>query len=631
MSALAGIVRLNRAPVTQDQLERMAQSVAYIETDSVSRWRHAEVGLLHFKLATTPEALDEVQPLEDRESGLVVMIDGRLDNRDELLRLLGPAGGLDRHAGDCAIVLQLYKRFGQECTRHLVGDYTLAVWERQRHVFFCARSPLGWRPFLWYADATTFAFATEPRALVDGLALPRRLNEGVLGEFLASRFVAQTETLWQNIQRLPPGSAIEVCEGKLRQWHWHRHVETEGVADEDDAAHRFLQHFDEGLLACMRSSTEVAAHLSGGLDSSSVICRAEQLYQAGSAPRRLHPFSVRYFGESHDEGEWIEAVEAQAGLTSHTISPGGYDWDRARAWCEETLQLPLRPNVLGTCIGTYNQVRNLGMRVLLTGEGGDDWLRGSQAHWPDLLRQGRLRQLWREAVTLGSGPSQLRRIARMVRNSVGPLAFSSYRDRVLRPYFQFSHETPSWLRPEWAGRIGLRERWQADEAPVNFASLARQERFRRYTFARPHVNVDNVLTLAAKKGVELRHPFHDLRLTRYLVNMPGDLLLRGTERKYLLRRAMRGILPEKVRCRPDKGDLSKPIIDALETYFSEVKVKDLLCVQAGWVDPAPIARAYEDNLAWYRGGCKGPWPEMPLNPVWPVVAADIWLKHALKV
>lgn len=628
MSALAGIVRLDRAPVSSEQLEGMARAVAYIQTDRIGRWRHGEAGLLHFSLATTPEATSDLQPLEDGEAGLVAVLDGRLDNRDELLRLLGPDVGLDRCAGDGAILLQLYRKFGRACPSYLVGDYAFAIWEPRQRRLFCARSPLGWRPLLWYADAKTFAFATEPRALMEGLGLARRVNEGALGEFLSMRFVSQTETLWQGVCRLPPGGAIAVDDGTLRQWHWHNHVPTEPVVDEAEATQRLLEHFDTGLLACMRSSTPIAAHLSGGLDSSSIVCRAEQLLRTGVTDRALHPMSVRFPGESYDEGEWIEAVEAHAGVATTTIVPGAYSWDKARAWSAETLQLPLRPNVLGTCIGSFNLARAQGMRVLLTGEGGDDWLRGSWAHWPDLLAQGQLSHLWQEAVTQGFGPLP-NRLFRLVRDGAGPLLFTSRRDRILRPNLQFAHAPPPWLQADWAARIGLRERWQADQAPFKLDSLAAQQRFARYTFARPHVNVDNVLTLAAQKGIELRHPFHDLRLTRYLMDLPGGMLMRGRERKYILRQAMRGILPEKVRTRQSKGDLSKPYVDALEAYFAQVPVEKLLCVEAGWVDPSEIRRSFQTNLAWYRSGCKGAWPSAPLNPVWSVVAADIWLRSAL--
>lgn len=632
MSAVAGVIRLDRAAVAAEQLEHMARAVDYIETDAIGRWLRGEAGLLHFKLATTPEAVAEQQPVEDTAADLVVMLDGRLDNRDELLRLLGPAGMLDRGAGDGAILLQLYRTFGRDTPSHLVGDYAFIVWEPRRRRLFCARSPLGWRPLLWYADATTFAFSTEPKALIEGLKLPRRLNEAALGEFLSMRFVSQTETLWQGIHRLPPGSAIQVDNGKISQWHWHHHISTETFAcdDEEEAAERFLQLFDGGLLACLRSSTRIAAHLSGGLDSSSIVCRARQLLDSGRTDRELHPISVRFPGESHDEGEWITAVEAHAGVTTTTLVPGDYGWEEAMAWCAETLQLPLRPNVLGTGIGSLNFARAQGMRVLLTGEGGDDWLRGSRAHWPDLLANGHVRQLWREAVTYGPGPLP-NRLVRMARESAGPLLLPGRRDQILYPHLQFSHLAPPWLRPGWATKIGLHERWQAVRAPVQLTSLAAQQRFARYTMARPHVNVDNVLTLAAQKGIELRHPFHDLRLTRYLMDIPGGLLLRGKERKYLLRCAMRGILPEKVRTRQSKGDLSKPYVDALENYLAQVPVHKLVCAEAGWVDPAEISRYFQINLAWYRGGCNGPVPREPLSPVWSVVAADVWLRSAMGI
>jgi asparagine synthase (glutamine-hydrolysing) len=629
MSAIAGLLLLDGANLEDHRLTGLVSSTSHVCADTTGVWHEGPVGLLHFNLVTTPQAQAERQPLIDRETGLVVLLDGRLDNRPELLMKCGRAAGLADTCGDAQLLLELFKKYGQDLVQQLVGDYSLVIWQSRTRQLFCARSPVGWRPFLWYMNDTLFAFATEPRTLIEGLGLERRLNEGALGEFLSMRFTSQTETLWRGIYRLPPGAAMTIEQGKMRSWHWHGGPFPESSLSEEEASQRFRELFDQSLEACMRSSTDVAAHLSGGLDSSTVVCRSLELFRAGRLERPVYPLSARFPGEMHDESEWSEAVESHTGLTSMIVQPRPYVWDRARQWCATTLHLPLRPNVLSTIIGSCEQLQACGMRVLLTGEGGDDWLRGSHGHWPDLVREGKLRQVWQE--TFSPRADYARRLKYFVTEGVAPLVLSSQRERLLRPHLQFSYSPPPWLRSEWARKIGLCERWRSDVPPMQLDTFSQQQRSFRYTAARPHVNVDNVLCMAAGKGVELRHPFHDLRLTHYLMGVPGGMLLRNGERKYLLRQAMRGTLPEKVRTRQTKADLSPPFVDALEEFFRETSVEELQCVKQGWVDGAYITRAFETNRRWYRSDRSRKWPTEVLGPVWSAVATEIWLREALKV
>lgn len=630
MSAIAGILLLDGAYLDEQRLNRLVAATSHICADTTGTWHGGPSGLVHFNLVTTPQARHEHQPLLDKEAGLAVLLDGRIDNRPELLAKLGCAAGLDHSCGDGALLLALFRKYGIDSVQHLVGDYSLAVWQSRTRQLFCARSPLGWRPFLWHMNNSLFAFATEPRTLIEGLGLERRLNEGALGEFLSMRFTSQTETMWRDIYRLPPGAAMLVENGNVRGWNWHDGPFPESSLSEEEACQNFRELFDQSLEACMRSSTEVAAHLSGGLDSSSVVCRSMELFRAGLLERPVHPLSARFPGEMHDESEWSEAVEAHAGVESIIVMPRPYSWEHAARWCATTLHLPLRPNVLSTVIGSCEQMQARGMRVLLTGEGGDDWLRGSHAHWPDLLRNGKISQLWREALVQGQS-DYARKLKRLIFEGVLPLLLASHRDRLMRPHLQFSHSAPPWLRPEWARNIGLSERWCSDTAPMQLDTFYQQQRSFRYTAARPHVNIDNVLCLAAKKGVELRHPFHDLRLTHFLMGVPGNMLLRNDERKYLLRQAMRGTLPEMVRTRQTKADFGPPFVDAVEAFLTTTAVEELFCVRMGWVDGAYIARAFETNRDWYRSDRTRRWPTESFGPVWSVVAAEIWLQEALKI
>jgi len=628
MSGLAGCISLDGAPVDPEVARRLAESTPYLGPDGADVWCDGAAALVRFRHATTPQAVGERQPIVDERAGLVVCLDGRFDNRSDLLDALRD-DALDSSAGDAALLLALYARYAERCVDHLVGDYAFAVWQPRARRLFCARSPVGWRPLCWWSGRGRLGFATEPKALVEALAIDRRLNEGAIAEYLSLRFTTQTDTFWQDVHRLAPGSALSAEDGRVRVWHWHTGPFSE-TSHLDEAAHcaTFRRLFDQAIVATLRSSTAVAAHLSGGLDSSSIVCRATGLHRAGLVDRPVRPVSARFPGELQDETDWSLAVEAHAGVEASVVTAGPYDWDRAADWSARTWQLPLRPNVLGTYVATCKRLRADGIRVLLTGEGGDDWLRGSHAHWPDLVRRGDLRQLLREGVAAYAGRSSVWRLRSVLSESVGPLVSRPRRDRVIRPHLDFSHAAPEWVSAEWAGRVGLQDRWRLDRLPVNLGSTWQEQRYGIYTLARRHINVDNVLSFAAAQGVELRHPFHDRRLTEYLMAAPGDLFLRGSGRKHLLREAMRGVLPETVRTRSTKADFSTPFIDALDRKSDE-DLGTLQVVRRGWVDGRRLIEYRSAYRRWTeRGRPLAEWPNEPIAPVWAAAALDLWLTRA---
>jgi asparagine synthase (glutamine-hydrolysing) len=630
MSGLAGFVSLNGAPVAEDVLNRMAIASRYLAADGARTWNSAEAGLIRFASWTTPEAVNEQQPLRDTLTGCVICFDGRIDNREELFLKLDRLVELDRGAPDCAVVLALFGQFGEDCLSLLVGDYVLAIWQPAEHRLFCARSPLGWRPFQWYCDAKVFAFASDAKALIDGLQLGHRLNEGAIGEFLSMYFQTPTETFWQDIYRLPPGAALRVENGRIHSWHWHRgpFADLSNLPD-DELIAGFQALFDQSIAACMRSSTEVSAHLSGGLDSSSIVCRAVELHRAGKIDTLVRPISARYPGEPYDESEWSGAVEEHLGINASIVTVDPYNWDLAAEWCAETYHLPLRPNTLGAAVSTCRCMRDNGSRVLLTGEGGDDWLAGSLAHWPDLLRQGQIRRLWCEGLNRGGSRSFSRTLASVVFRGAGPWVFPRMRRQLTVPHLKASSSVPDWIQPEWAAKIGLDERKLANHAPARFKSLAQQQRYARYNAARHYVNLENVIAFAASRGIEMRHPLHDLRLTTFIMGVPGSILLRNGEKKYLLRRAMRGTLPEKVRSRRSKADFTALVARAVSDAFRERDPERLLSVRLGWVEGSAIRQIFSEFRSWVEAGGLGPAPDSHLGAVWSSLAIDLWLRNVV--
>lgn len=628
MSGIAGVVHTDGRPVEIAMLDAMVQATPHLGTDGAPTWHDGPAGLVRFALATTPEAVGEHQPLTDPASGMTIAFDGRLDNRAELLRLLG-ADAPPATAADCAIVLAAHVRLGDAFTGRLTGDYALAIWDPGRRRLFCARSPLGWRPFLWTFQGGRLAFATEPVTLIRGLGLERRINEGAIGEHLSARFVTETETLWEGIARLPQGHALTLENGHIRTWCWHTGP-FEDLSRLSDADHieRFKALFDQALVAVLRSAGPVASHLSGGLDSSAVVCRTRELFDAGRVDRMVVPFSARFPGEISDEGEWIAAVEAHAGVESTSVHGGLFDSAEAARWCAATLHLPLRPNTSGVLVSVAQQMNDRGIRVLLSGEGGDDWMNGSRAHWPDMVMRGRWLTLLREGLSADPGAHLIRRVRALLAEGLGPVLSARRRARTLRPHLDFELTAPPWIVPEWAERAHLADRWRNAPQTPPLSHFAHSQRYQAYALARRHVNVDNGVAFAASRGIELRHPLHDLRITRFMMGAAGSMLRRGRTKKHLLREAMRGTLPELVRTRTTKANIGPPVIDAVTARLVERPIRELRCVRLGWVDAARLEQYQAAHEAWRRERTVGNIPALPYGPVWNAIAIDLWLEHA---
>lgn len=629
MSGIAGAVFQDGRDMSDAVLAGMANSASSRGFDGVTRWFSGPAGLIRFHHATTPEAIGERQPLTGA-SGASIAFDGRLDNRQALLALLGESGPPLAQAPDVALALALFEQLGERFLNTLVGDWALAIWQPGARRLFCARSPMGWRPFLWCFENGVFGFATEPRALVVGLGLARRLNEGAIGEMIAARFVTNTETFWGGIHRLCQGGALTIENGRIRTWQWHvgPFKDLSRLTDEDHVE-RFRELLDTALVASMRSNAGVTSHLSGGLDSSTVVARLTELYRAGQVDRQVQAISARFPGEGQDETEWSRAVETHLGITARVTGADPYPLDAARQWCADSLQLPLRPNIHDTTTAAFRMLRENGERVLLTGEGGDDWMAGNFGYLPDMLKRGDLIGLFREAMTQFPDRPPLKRLRRTAFLAAAPLLSRSYRARFVRPHLVFDTPMPDWIRPQWAAKIGLAERWRDTPPLVDPPGFAQKQRYAVFAHARRHIAHDTLLAYAEHQGVEMRHPLHDLRLAEFFMGASGRMLRRNGAKKHILREAMRGTLPEKVRTRQDKAIFITSLIDAIDARFDECPPQRLLPVQLGWVDGNRLQEMFAPAREWRRsGGDTRTLSRARLGPVWFIVAMDMWLEHA---
>ncbi len=209
MSGIAGIIHFDGRPVEPGQVEAMTAAMHYRGPDGINHWRRGNVALGQCMLRTTPESLEETQPLTNEDESLVLVMDGRVDNWEELRRELLGKGAVLRTRADAELVLRAYEVWGEDCADRIIGECVFFIWDARQQRLFGARDAAGTRHFYYHQGKGWFAFASEIKGLL-ALPIERRLNESRLLDYLVEEFDRDDEvgTFYQGILRLPAGHAM---------------------------------------------------------------------------------------------------------------------------------------------------------------------------------------------------------------------------------------------------------------------------------------------------------------------------------------------------------------------------------------------------------------------------------------
>ena len=615
MSAIAGIYFLDGRFVTPADLERMSERLAHRGPDGQAFWHKGPVGLVHRMLWTTPESLHERLPLVDVAGDVVLTADARIDNRDELVKALRLTGRAADEVTDSELILSAYSEWGERCPERLLGDFAFVIWDAKKQRIFCARDPMGVKPFYYHHTASLFVFASEIKALHCLPQVPRFLNEVRIADHLVGLFEDRAITFYKDIFRLPAAHSMIVDrEGEPRLCrYWVLDTSREvRLSSDDEYAGAFRDLFTEAVRCRARSAFPVGSTLSGGLDSSSVACTARAVLAAeGKQP--LHTFSAIFPGLPEkvlpliDERRYMGAVLDMGGFVPHYVHADRLSpladindvlWHMDEAF--------LAPN-LYMHWALYRSAHEHGVRVFLDGLDGDTTVSHGYGYLTELAATGRWPTLVREATAL-AGKSHAPYTPRRVIWEFGlrPLVPESIVQAWRRLH---GRVRPPWgmdavIKPAFARRVGLEERARA--LLHESSRLAHTERERHHQGLTTGL-YQHALELADKASaafsVAARYPFFDRRLMEFCLALPPDQKLHQGQTRAILHRAMNGTLPPEVLARFTKANLSpnfmfrlldhdRPILDAV--------VADAPRMIGEYVDVALLGAAYhrytEQNL-----------------------------------
>ncbi|HET7230972.1 MAG TPA: asparagine synthase-related protein [Longimicrobium sp.] len=527
--------------------------------------------------STEPGAL---RPLLARHGALLAAGDARLDNRAEVAAWGGVrADG----ASDLALVAAAVAARGPACLGQVLGDFAVVLWDEASGTLTAARDAFGVKPLFMALCGGVLRLASRAAAL-GGEAL----DEEWAADFLAGAMVTPGRTVWAGVQAVPPGTTLTWRGGapSLRRFWEAAAIEPAAAVDEREAAGTFRALFHEAVRVRTEGGVPVWSQLSGGLDSSSVVCVAQALAREGKGPGLAGTLTLADTLGDGDERRFSDAVASHAGVRNEAVvDPWAWQDDgMAPALADEP-----RPHFpfWARDRAMVALVRRAGGRVLLSGQGPDHYLSGNMGFVADQLAAGQvgaaLGGLVRFAVA--SRQSFWTGLGRHGIDPFLPAALKARRARAGEPL-------PAWIDPGFARRmemerrLPLARRLAAPRAGSRFAHQVALE-------------LDGLSAMlergAFQDGIEMRYPFLHRPLVEHALRLPPSMRIRPGGGKHVLREAMRGILPEVVRARRRKGGIDARVLWALqrERPRLDALLRDPELARRGWVSAAGLRAAVE--------------------------------------
>ena len=573
MSVQFGKVNLDGKPVDPKDLEQVRPVLAPYGPDGEGSICKNNVGLLYRAFYTTKESNLEHQP-HISPSGAIIIWDGRLDNRDDLIREL--ADPFSSSSSDLAIVCAAYQYWSKDTFAKLIGDWAVSIWDPRSQELILAKDFLGTRQLHYTAaaDQVTWCTILDPLVLCAGHAFG--LEKEYIAGFLSS-FPATHITPYVGINSVPASSFVCLSRGRqtiTKYWDFDPDKRICYRKDGEYEEH-FRSVFAQSIRRRLRSNSPVLAELSGGMDSSSIVCMADLIVRGSTESPRLD--TVSYYNDSEpnwNERPFFMKVEEQRGrvgchidVASQSEAHVQFDPGRLAATPAE-----IRPNCraarqFSALLTSQNN------RVVLSGTGGDETMGGVPTPTPelaDLLVKCRLREL----------ASRLKAWALNKRKPWIHLLFETIgcfvpHSPVGVPIY---HRPPVWLQSVFARNYRnaltpCRRRLTLFGALPSFQeNMIALDILRRQIACR---------SLPEEPAYEIRYPYLDRDFLEFAYSIPREQLIRPGQRRSLMRRALRGIVPDAVINRKRKAFVARePRVAISSDWATCVELSNVMVTEA---------------------------------------------------
>jgi len=553
MCGISGFVLQGRYKGCSNLLRSMANVIShrgpddegFLEAQTSSG--EFSVGLAHRRLSIIDLGSGH-QPIGNEDGSVQIVFNGEIYNFQSLRDELIDRGHQFKTASDTETIVHAYEEYGDRCVEHLRGMFAFAIWDAKRDRLFLARDRFGKKPLFLYHANNTFLFASEIKSILQFPEFKRDVDRQAVWEYLSYRYVPGPRTLFQGVKKLQPGSCAVWEKGALTEWSYYTPPDcSPGDVDvvSGDIVGSFLEQLEEAVSIRMVSDVPFGAFLSGGIDSSAIVGLMSR-----HSEHPVKTFSVGFSEAEYSELRYAKTIANQFKTEHHELT---VSQDNLMDELPGLVRFRDAPVAEPSDIPIYllSVEARKTVKMVLTGEGSDEFLGGYPKHVferyaeayqriPRALRSGLFEPL------VHALPYKFRRAKTAMHN----MGLDEWQDRMARWFGALSSKERDLL-------IAFRPGDSSASSSVSYCQQGNSALRKILCFDQTSWLPDNLLergdrmTMAA--SLEARMPFMDHELAAFASSLPDKYRVRGRQTKWILREAMKRLLPKEILERPKVG------------------------------------------------------------------------------
>jgi asparagine synthase (glutamine-hydrolysing) len=548
MCGIAGILSLDERPVFEREVRAMCSAIRHRGPDDEGIYTSQGIGLGMRRLSIIDVSSGH-QPVHNEDGTVCVVFNGEIYNFRELRRDLEARGHRFRTSTDTETIVHLYEEHGKACVEHLRGMFAFALWDECKRELLVARDRLGIKPLYFVESGGRLLFASELKALLQLPEVEMRLSWSAVSHLLSFLSTPAAESILDGVRKLQPGHVLTARPGQepVVQRYWNLRFEPDHSRSERYFVERLRELLEESVRLHMVSDVPLGAFLSGGIDSSAVAATA-----AGMSLEPLKTFSIGFDEPRYDERAHARRV-ANCFCTDHselTLGPGALDELEDLAW---HLDEPF-----GDCsaIPTYmvSKLAAERVKVVLSGDGGDELFAGYDRYVVEQRERGQTplpAALRRVMGAAGRAmPDGMRGRNRLRHHSL------TGAQRYLDSVTLFRHDDlERLLQPDAFAMLAAHDPWRSSARHLESGDghwLSKLQALDIESYL-PLDILTKVDRMSMAHSIETRVPLLDHKLVEFAGTIPAQMNLRNGTTKYILKQAMRGILPDAIIDRRKQG------------------------------------------------------------------------------
>lgn len=622
MCGIVAVINFDRSAVDPSQLTAMRDTLWHRGPDGEGLYVDGPVGLGHRRLSIIDISESGRQPMSNEDGSILVVFNGEIYNYVELRQELKSKGHRFSSSSDTEVILHQYEEDGEDCVSRFSGMFSFVLWDARRRRLFAVRDRMGIKPLYYYLTPTKLILASEIKAILTDPTVPRSVDSQALADYAFCGRALGGKTMFRNIREVEPGHWLRVDldtgRPQIRQY-WNLRYNYDYSRSDEAVREELFHRLDESVKRHCRSDASLGAHLSGGLDSSTVVALASR-HRPG-----LKTFSIQFADEEYfDETRLARIAASHVGAEYHQSRPNPHDMASRLPCLMWHMDFPMATQG-GFAYFTSAHLAQRHVKVCLTGHGGDELFAGYPAQFQasfgrtDLFEQ----KIYSKPVARAS----IRKfpIAALLGRGAAGL-YRSVRDRFLKPVKNIQD---TWIQlhcNQWSSRMPLFE-------PALMRSLAGYTPVDDYLRPFREADTDQVLDLclyhdlrvylpsllhledraSMALSIESRVPLLDHQIVEFLATVPPEQKVRGFQPKHLLRQIAAMLLPEDIWTRKDKCNFPVP-----NAFWLSREMKDLTEEILG--SPESIARGIFTPQSLKQARSRYG------DEIWTLVNTELWFK-----